>query len=83
MGEGVNVLDKKSANDMLKKINEKTDKKFDIDKIKSIAKGFSPEDLKSEKKMKDLIKKVGKTLGVKLSNDKIEKVHEKVKKKFK
>lgn len=68
---------------MLKKINEKTNKKWDLDKIKSLAKGFSPDDLKSDKKMKDLIKKVGKSLGVKLNNDKIDKVHEKVKKKFK
>ena len=79
----MSVLDFKNASDMLKKINEKTDKKWDLGKIKSIAKGFSPEDLKSEKKMKDLIKKVGKSLGIKLNNEKIEKVHDKVKKKFK
>lgn len=68
---------------MLKKINEKTNKKLDMKKIKSIAKGFSPEDIGDEKKLKSLIKKVGKTLGVKLNDSKIDKVQEKVKKKFK
>ena len=68
---------------MLKKISEKTNQKWDLDKIKSIAKGFSPDDLKSDSKMRDLIKKVGKSLGVKLTNEKIEKVQDKVKKKFK
>ncbi|WP_245983452.1 stage VI sporulation protein F [Ammoniphilus oxalaticus] len=76
-------MDKKDAKGMLKKINEKTNQNWDFDKIKSLAKGFSPEDMKSDKKLKSLIKKVGKSLGVNLNNKKIEKVQEKVKKKFK
>lgn len=76
-------MDKKNFGDLFKKLNQTTDQKWDMGKIKSLAKGFSAKDIKNEDKMRDLIKRVGKSLGMKLSSEKIDKVQEKVNKKLK
>ena len=55
--------------------------KWDLDKIRiDCSRDFHQNDLKSDSKMRVLDQKGGKSLGVKLSNEKIEKVQEKVKK---
>ncbi|MGG1660246.1 stage VI sporulation protein F [Brevibacillus sp. NRS-1366] len=67
---------------MLKKINTKSKKKWKMSDIQSLAKGYSKKDLKDDKKLKDLIKKVSKAVGVKLSDKQIssvkKQVHEKL-----
>jgi len=66
------------TSDLLKKINKKSRKKLNMNDIKSLAKGYSRKDLKNDKKLKELIKKVGKAIGVKLSDKQISAVKKQV-----
>jgi hypothetical protein len=67
------------ADDLLKKINQKSKKNWKMSDIKSLAKGYSKKDLKDDKKLQELIKKVGKAVGVKLSDKQISSVKKQVK----
>jgi len=73
---------KGKTSDLLKKINKKSKKKWNMKDIKSLAKGYSKKDLKDDKKLKNLIKKVSKAVGIKLSDKQIssvkKQVHEKL-----
>ena len=65
--------------DLLRQINKKSRKKLKMNDIKSLAKGYSKKDFKNDKKLDELIKKVGKTVGVKLSDKQINTVKKQVK----
>ncbi|MGN7468734.1 stage VI sporulation protein F [Brevibacillus sp. SAFN-007a] len=68
----------KNTGDLLKKINKKSKKKWKMDDIKSLAKGITKKDLKDDKKLADLIQKVSKAVGVKLSDKQIASVKKQV-----
>lgn len=69
---------KGKGSDLLKKINKKSKKKWKMSDIKSLAKGYSKKDLKDDKKLKSLIKKVSKAVGIKLSDKQISSVQKQV-----
>jgi uncharacterized protein YpuA (DUF1002 family) len=73
-------MDKDKINDLLKKVNSKSKKKWNLADIKSLAKNYSKNDLKNEDKMKDLITKVAKAAGVKLTDEKLNQVKNKISK---
>jgi hypothetical protein len=63
-------MDKNKINELL---NNLTD-------IKSLAKNYSQNDLKSEQNMKELIEKVAKAADVKLTNERLNQVKDKISK---
>jgi len=63
---------------MLKKINEKSKKPWSMDKVKSIAKGYSKKDLNKGKNLESLIEDVAKAAGIKISDEKLANVKDKV-----
>ncbi|WP_400163997.1 stage VI sporulation protein F [Brevibacillus sp. TJ4] len=67
------------ADDLLKQINQKSKKKMTMGDIKNLAKGYSKKDLKDDKKLQELIKKLGKAVGVQLSDKQISTVKKQVK----
>ncbi|USG63718.1 stage VI sporulation protein F [Brevibacillus ruminantium] len=71
-----------NPNDLLKKINEKSKKNLSMDDIKSLARGYKKKDFQDDQKLKELIKKVGKAVGIPLSDDQISKVRKEVKNKI-
>jgi uncharacterized protein YpuA (DUF1002 family) len=73
-------MNQDKINDLLKKVNSKSKKKWNLDDIKSIAKNYSKKNLKSEDNMKDLIEKVAKAAGVKLTNERLNQVKDKISK---
>jgi uncharacterized protein YpuA (DUF1002 family) len=79
----VGKVEKKDPGDLLKKLSKKSGEEWDMNKVKSLAKGFSAKDLKNDDKITDLIKKVAKSVGVSLSDEKLEKVKTKLDKKMK
>ena len=76
-------MEKKDIGNLMKNLNKKSNKEWDMNKVKSLAKGFTVKDLKNDEKMAELIKKVAKSVGVSLSDEKLEKVKSKVSKKMK
>lgn len=75
---GASSMGKEKTSDLLKKINKKSKKKVNMSDIKSLAKGYSKKDLKNDKKLSELIKKVSKAVGVKLSDKQISSVKKQV-----
>lgn len=75
-------MDKGKTSNLLKKVNKKSKKKLNMGDIKSLAKGYSKKDLKDDKKLKELIKKVSKAVGVKLSDKQISSVKKQVNEKL-
>jgi hypothetical protein len=73
-------MNQDKINDLLKKVNSNSKKKWNLDDIKSIAKNYSKKNLKSEDNMKDLIEKVAKAAGVKLTNERLNQVKDKISK---
>lgn len=73
---------KSNTGDLLKKINKKSKKEWKMSDIQSLAKGYTKKDLKNDKKLKDLIKKVGKAVGVKLTDKQISSVKKQVNEKL-
>jgi hypothetical protein len=73
-------MNQDKINDLLKKVNAKSKKKWNLDDIKSIAKNYSKKNLNSEDNMKDLIEKVAKAAGVKLTNERLNQVKDKISK---
>lgn len=71
-------MGKEKANDLLKKINQKSKKKWKMDDIKALGKGYTKKDLKNGKKLDELIKKVSKAVGVKLSDKQMSSVKKQV-----
>ncbi|KQL49098.1 hypothetical protein AN963_04815 [Brevibacillus choshinensis] len=69
---------KSNPNDILKKINKKSKKKWKMSDIKSLAKDYSKKDLKDDQKLKNLIKKVSKAVGIQLSDKQISSVKKQV-----
>ncbi|WNC17053.1 stage VI sporulation protein F [Brevibacillus brevis] len=69
---------KGSPSELLKKINKKSKKKWKMSDIKSLAKNYSKKDLKDDKKLKNLIKKVSKAVGVELNDKQISSVQKQV-----
>lgn len=67
------------TSDLLKKVNQKSKKKLSMSDIKSLAKGYKKKDFKDDKKLKELIKKVSKAVGIKLSDDQLASVRKQVK----
>ncbi|QQE72962.1 stage VI sporulation protein F [Brevibacillus composti] len=67
------------TSDLLKKVNQKSKKKLSMSDIKSLAKGYKKKDFKDDKKLKELIKKVSKAVGFKLSDDQLASVRKQVK----
>lgn len=67
------------ADDLLKQINQKSKKKWKLNDIKQLGKGYSKKDLHNDKKLLELIKKVGNAVGVKLSDKQIDTVKKQVK----
>lgn len=64
--------------DILKKINKKSKKKWKMGDIKALAKDYSKKDLKDDKKLQKLIKKVSKAVGIQLSDKQISSVKKQV-----
>jgi hypothetical protein len=75
-------MNQDKINDLLKKVNAKSKKKWNLDDIKSLAKNHSKKNLKNEDNMKDLIEKVAKAAGVKLTNERLNQVKDKISKLF-
>jgi uncharacterized protein YpuA (DUF1002 family) len=73
-------MNRDKINDLLKKVNSKSKKKWNLADIKSLARNYSKNDLKNEDKMKDLITKVAKATGVKLTDEKLNQVKNKISK---
>jgi uncharacterized protein YpuA (DUF1002 family) len=73
-------MNQDKINDLLKKVNAKSKKKWNLNDIKSLAKNYSKKNLKSEDNMKDLIEKVAKAAGVKLTNERLNQVKDKISK---
>ena len=71
------------SNDLLRRINQKSGKKLSMNDIKSLAKGYSKSDIRNDKKLDELIKKVGKAVGVKLSDKQLSTVKKQVKERLK
>ncbi|GED29639.1 MULTISPECIES: stage VI sporulation protein F [Brevibacillus] len=69
---------KGKPNDILKKINKKSKKKWKMSDIKALAKDYSKKDLKDDEKLKKLIKKVSKAVGIQLSDKQISSVKKQV-----
>jgi uncharacterized protein YpuA (DUF1002 family) len=69
---------REKSNDLLKQINNMGKRNWSMDEIKSIAKGYSQKDLKNEKKLDELIKKVSKAVGVQLSDKQLSSVKKQV-----
>ncbi|MFS0554186.1 stage VI sporulation protein F [Brevibacillus sp. 179-C9.3 HS] len=74
----VKLKTKGSPSDLLKTINKKSKKKWSMGDIKSLAKNFSKKDLKNDKKLSELIKKVSKAVGVQLSDQQMSSVKKQV-----
>jgi uncharacterized protein YpuA (DUF1002 family) len=66
----------------LEQLNNKSGKKWSMDDIKSLAKGFSKKDLQNDKKLEELIKRVGKAAGVNLSNKQVDSVKKQLSARF-
>ncbi|QDS34721.1 stage VI sporulation protein F [Brevibacillus brevis] len=69
---------KGSPRDLLKSINKKSKKKWTMGDVRSLARDFSMKDLRDDKKLSELIKKVSKAVGVKLSDQQMSSVKKQV-----
>ncbi|MFF0827036.1 stage VI sporulation protein F [Brevibacillus sp. NPDC003359] len=74
----VKLKAKDNPSSLLKTINKKSKKKWTMGDIRSLAKDFSMKDLRDEKKLSELIKKVSKAVGVKLSDKQMSSVKKQV-----
>ncbi|WP_409178448.1 stage VI sporulation protein F [Brevibacillus fortis] len=74
----VKLKAKGNPRDLLKSINKKSKKKWTMGDVRSLAKDFSMKDLKDDKKLSELIKKVSKAVGVKLSDQQMSSVKKQV-----
>lgn len=73
-------MDKKLVNELLNKLNSKSDKQWSLNELKKMSSGIKAEDLKDESKAQELIKKVAQAAGKKISNDKAKQLAQMIKK---
>lgn len=67
-----------SASDMLRTINKKSKKQWKMSDIQSLARDFSKNDLRDDKKLSELLKKVSKAVGIQLSDQQMSSVKKQV-----
>jgi uncharacterized protein YpuA (DUF1002 family) len=56
----------------LKQLNNSSGRKWSLDEIRSLASGFTRQDLRNDKKLEELIKRVGKAAGVNMTNEQVD-----------
>ncbi|MBO8171299.1 MAG: stage VI sporulation protein F [Bacillaceae bacterium] len=68
------MANKKQLQDMLSKLNKKSNKNWSIKDLKKLGAGISPQDLQDKNKAPDMIKKVAKAAGKNISDEKAKEI---------
>ncbi|MBO8173446.1 MAG: hypothetical protein H0Z33_16380 [Bacillaceae bacterium] len=67
---------------LINQLNKKSKRKWHVQDLKKITQGFSSTDIYDDEKLEELIKRVGKAAGVKLSKNNVKNVKSKIHSKF-